>query len=353
MRRAIRSPMLEPKRILICRLSAIGDCVLTIPLAVKIKELWPSSHLTWVVDCAAAQLLQDHPAIDELIKIERHWVTNRSAWKNLRQTLTSRRFDVSFDPQGLIKSSLLAWISGARVRVGFDYSHGRELAPLLANRRVRRTARHMADTYLELLSPWTEIVPGQAKFNMPAYQDAVARLPELLKDAGLRADESYLCISPGAGWATKVWPISRFAEVARSINSQYHLRTLVVWAGESERLMAQAIAEKSSGSALAAPKSSLRELAEIARKSQIFIAGDTGPLHIAASVGAPCIGLFGPTWSDESSPYGSGNMAVQSPVLPTGRSMRHGNNAAMQAIEVEEVLLACHRMLQNRHRRIA
>ena len=111
---------LAPKRVLICRLSAIGDCVHTIPLAVKVKQLWPDCKLTWVVDCPAAQLLQPHTAIDEVIKIERHWVKNSKLWKSLRRELQARKFCLALDPQGLIKSSMLAWLSGAKTRVGFD-----------------------------------------------------------------------------------------------------------------------------------------------------------------------------------------------------------------------------------------
>ena len=166
-----------PKRILICRLSAIGDCVQSIPLAVKAKQLWPNCKLTWVVDCVAAQLLQPHPAVDEVIKIERHWVKNLRLWKTLRRELQERQFDLTLDPQGLIKSSLLAWLSGARTRIGFDYSHGRELAPVLANRRIARTQRHMVDTYLELLSPWSVTAVGCAEFQMPSYH-AVADVQE-------------------------------------------------------------------------------------------------------------------------------------------------------------------------------
>lgn len=337
---------LAPKRVLICRLSAIGDCVHTIPLAVKVKQLWPDCKLTWVVDCPAAQLLQPHTAIDEVIKIERHWVKNSKLWKSLRRELQARKFCLALDPQGLIKSSMLAWLSGAKTRVGFDYSHGRELAPMLANRRISRTARHMVDTYLELLSPWQSTAPGRAEFQMPTYA-AAENVPSLLQAAGLQAHENFVCVTPGAGWATKLWPTDRFAAVARHIKTRHDLRTLVLWAGDSERVMAEEIAMLSESAAVVAPKTSLTELAEIARKSKLFLAGDTGPLHIAAAMGTPCIGLFGPTWSDEAGPYGPLSVSIQSPRLPTKRGMRRGDNSAMLAIEIDEVQTMSSRLLQS------
>jgi heptosyltransferase I len=350
----MKRPNLTPERVLLCRLSAIGDCILTIPLAVRIKELWPNCKLTWVVDCPAAQLLQPHPAVDEVMKIERHWVKNSRLWTSLREVLRARKFDVSLDPQGLIKSGLIAWLSGAKLRLGFDYSQARELAPLLATRRIRRTARHMADTYLELLTPWATFHCGNAKFNMPVYTAAVEKLPEILTQSKLDRNEEYICVAPGAGWTTKLWPVERYAQVAEYMLANHQIRTLVVWAGDNEKLMAQAIAEKSGGAAVVAPRTSLTELAEVARRSSLFLAGDTGPLHLAAAMKTPCVGLFGPTWADEVGPYGSGHIAVQSPQLPSGRSMRLGNNNAMQAIEVEEVIGACVKaLIQSRDRQAA
>lgn len=353
-----------PQRILLCRLSAIGDCIHTIPLAVKIKELWPESKLTWLVGCAASQLLETHSAVDELIKVERHWVKNRKLWASLRTELRQRKFDIAFDPQGLIKSSLLAWLSGAPIRVGFDYSQARELAPLLVNRRVSRTQRHMVDTYLELLSAWTTVKPGQAKFNMPVYRAAAERVPGLLKAAGLAENEDYVCVTPGAGWPTKIWPTDRFAQVTRHLREQQQLRSMIVWAGEGERLMANAIAEQSHGAACVSPPTNLTELAEIARRAKLFIGADTGPVHLAAALGTACVGLYGPTWSDEVGPYGvsgtyqvatSKHIAIQSPHLPGGRrSMRRGTDAAMRSIEIEEVTVACDRLLgRQRHRQVA
>lgn len=337
----------EPKRILVCRLSAIGDCIHTIPLAVKAKELWPNCELTWVVDCPAAQLLQTHRAIDEVIKVERQWVKNARLWKTLRRELHDRNFDLTLDPQGLIKSSMLAWLSGARTRVGFDYSQGRELAPLLANRRVTRTQRHMVDTYLELLSPWSPTAVGRAEFQMPIYA-AASHVPDILQASGLTSYEPFACIAPGAGWPTKLWPVDRFAAVARYLQTRHNLRSLILWAGESEKAMADQIAMMSNGAAQVAPRTSLTELAEVARRAKLFLASDTGPLHIAAAIGTPCVGLFGPTWGDAAGPYGSKNVSIQSSKLPRPSSrMRSDDNSAMLAIPVDEVCLVCTRVLKS------
>ncbi len=338
-----------PRRILVTRLSAIGDCILTIPLVVAAKRLWPESHITWIVDCAAEQLLRDHPCVDEVLKIEKRWLKRPSNWSHLRNELRARNFDLALDPQGLSKSAMLGWMSGARRRIGFDFSHGREVAPLLATTRLQRTNRHMVDTYLQLLSPWMPVIPGTGEFAMPVYTSAAERAEAMLRELGLgdpTAPTKWLAINPGAGWTTRQWPVERFGRLAKQLWEQHARPTLVFWAGQQELLLAQVIAEESRGAARVAPATSLCELLELVRRTSLLITGDTGPLHMASALGTPCVSLHGPTWADESGPYRNRHVAIQSPAPRLNNKLvRSGPNTAMQAIEVEEVLAACSRLL--------
>ena len=348
-----------PQRVLITRLSAIGDCVLTLPLAVKIKELWPACHLTWLVDCAAAQLLESHPNVDQVIKIEKRWLAHPRRWSGLRQQLRAERFDIVFDPQGLAKSSLLGRLSGAKLRVGFDYSHARELAPLLANCRIRRTARHMVDTYLELLKPWCETPVGTGQFNLPQYAPESARIESLLGELGWKSGAakpsvnktnlstaSWIALNVGAGWPSKQWPPERLGRVAQDVFQRYGFHSLVLWAGQTEQALAEQAVAHSGGAAVMAPATNLRELVELIRRAALLISADTAALQLASAVGTTCIGLFGPTWADEVGPYANHHASIQSCVLPDSeRSMRRSSNASMNAIELSEVLHACHKLL--------
>lgn len=337
-----------PRRVLLTRLSAIGDCILTLPLATSVKSLWPDCELTWAVDCAAAKLLEPHASIDRVLKIPKGWLKRTSQWQQLRSVLGECEFDLVLDPQGLSKSSLLGWLSGAKVRVGFDYSHGREIAPLLATKRVRRSHSHMVDCYRELLRPWTNIEPGVGRFGMPNYEAAAESANTILQQLGMNA-ESWMGINPGAGWTTRIWPPERFGHVAREIYRNHGIRSLIFWAGESEKLLANVIEETSQGSARTLPRTSLTELVELIRSSDLLLTGDTGPMHMASAVGTPCVSLHGPTWSDESGPYSNQHVAVQSPLtasIPPKKLVRKGPNTAMQAIETEEVVAACQKLLR-------
>ncbi len=343
-----RNRQFVPKRILLTRLSAIGDCILTIPVAVRAKQLWPDSKLTWVVDCGVDQLLEEHPAVDEVLRIKRRWLKRPGEWLALRRELRSRKFDLVLDPQGLSKSALIGWLSGARRRVGFDYSHAREVAPLVATRRIRRTTRHLGDTYLQVLSDWCDIVPGEGKFDMPRYPEASAHVAKLLEDMGFEATAAspWVAINPGAGWPTRLWPVQRFGVLARDIYRRHGRKSLVFWAGDEEYLMAKVIEEESQGGAVAAPRTNMRELAELLRRASLLVTGETGPMHLASALGTPCVSLHGPTWADESGPYGNRHVGIQSPSPTLSKKfVRRGPNLAMQAIETEEVLHACSRLI--------
>ncbi len=339
-----------PKSVFITRLSAIGDCVLTLPLAVKVKELWPECKVTWMVDCAAAQLLDGHPAIDEVLQIEKHWLRRPSKWSELRRQLRLRAFDLVLDPQGLNKSAILGRLSGATHRVGFDYSQSREAAPWLSSCRIHRTARHMVDTYLQLLSPWCDLQPGEGQFLMPNYLLAAERAESILQEFGLQSKTSkWVAINAGAGWPSKLWPPERFGRIAQEIFQRYGLRSLVLWGSEQEHTLADLIAEHSAGSAQAAPQTNLCELVELIRRTELLISADTAALQIASAVNTNCVGLFGPTWADEVGPYRNKHISIQSTILPDPRrGMRRSSSASMNAIEISEVLRACNQILTSR-----
>ena len=345
----------KPKNILITRLSAIGDSLLTIPLAVAAKQLWPGSCVHWAVSCAASQFLQEHPAVDEVIKIPKGWLSSPKAWSVLRSKLKQLQCDLVLDPQGLTKSAMLGWLSGAKLRVGFDRSHGREVAPWCATQRVSRTRRHMVDTYLELLRPWRSIEPSMGQFEMPIYPTAAAVAEAKLEE--LRLSSSWVAVNPGAGWSTRQWPTDRFAETARRIKSDHGLTSLVFRAGDDEKKMAEQIVASSRGAAKLAPETSLLEMLELLRRCTFLLTGDTGPLHMASSIGTPCVSLHGVTWGEESGPYGNEHRIVQSPILPEAKLQRKGENSSMQAITANSVIAACSdlmstiRSIPNLHRR--
>ncbi|MFO0868989.1 MAG: lipopolysaccharide heptosyltransferase II [Pirellulales bacterium] len=341
----------EPQ-VLIVRLSAIGDCLLTLPLANAIKERYPRSRITWVVEKAAAPLLQNHPAIDRLIELPRGWLRSPSEVWRLRRQLQQESYEIAFDPQSLSKSAVVAWLAGAPRRVGFARPQGRELAPLLNNVNVEPTSDHLVDRQLELLHAvsirWPEV-----RFQIP--NSVAARQWVSLWLDPLPLSQGFVALNPGATWESKRWPTERYGQLAHRLAEQTGLRSLVVWGGRREREWAEHVVAQSAGQATLAPATSLPELAAILRRARLFIGSDTGPLHLAAAVGTPCVGMYGTTRPEHCGPYGTQHRALQVYYQAgTSRQRRQAPNTAMREITVEMVLDACQQLLpQDALRRVA
>jgi ADP-heptose:LPS heptosyltransferase len=252
-------------------------------------------------------------------------------------------FDVCLDSQSLTKSSMLGWITGARHRIGFGKPQGRELALVLNNIRVTPTRSHVVEKYLELTGPLGVPHSDEAHFDLDEGPREV--IDRFLYDAHLTGD--FAVINPGAGWDSKLWPARRFAKVARHLGEVHQLPTAVCWAGDEEQTWAEQIVAGSGGHALLAPPTSLPELASLMRRATICVGSDTGPLHLAAAVDTPCVGLYGPTRPSVCGPYGKRHINVQAYLQQgSGRERRGSRNDAMLAIESKLVQSACDQLLQ-------
>lgn len=326
-------------RILIVRLSAIGDCILTMPLATALRDAYPQALIAWAVEGVAGTMVERHPAVDVAIRLPRRFLQSPSAMWQLRSDLQSLKLDVAIDPQGLSKSALVAWLSGAARRIGFARPIGREVSPWLNTELIDSRERHVVDRYRELLQPLA-IQPGPVRFDFPHDEQADAKMRVALGQLGVPS--RFAVLNPGAGWESKLWPADRFAALAAELNRRWHVCSLVVWAGERERAWSEQIAAQSGGAAVAAPATTLLELAAILRRCSLFVGSDTGPLHMAAAIGTPCVGLYGPTRPQDCGPYGSGHQTIQATYQGgTSRQRRGSSNWAMQQISTQRVVDAC------------
>lgn len=332
-----------PMRILIVRLSAVGDTIHGLPVLCALRDYLPNAHLSWVVEQRAADILKGHPALDRLIVAPRRWLRNPLAILRLTRQMRSVRPQIAIDLQGLAKSALAARLSGAPVRIGAASPDGREGSTCLNNRLVKLSASHVVDRYLELLGPLSISRPA-VRFDAPRHAEDELSVGRFVRDRGLGG--GFALLNPGAGWASKRWPVDRFAAVARHLGRDRRLPSVVVWAGAQERAWADQIITTSGGFAHMAPATTLGELAELARRARFFVGSDTGPLHLAAAVGTPCVGLYGPVSAERNGPYGPGHIAIQRMLLDgTSRERRAASDESMRAIEVGEVCAACDRLL--------
>jgi len=317
-----RGPRTAPARIALVKLSSLGDVVHALPLAGALKTRFPTTRITWVAERREAALLTRHPALDGvLIADTRGWrrarglggaLTAARALRALAGQLGREGFDVAIDAQGLLKSGMLVALTRAPLRIGFAASLTRELSALCTNCRVTPPpeAQHVVDQYLALLGPLGITLP-RVEFTLPVDPHAEAAADAFLAQADLKPRDRLVTLLPGAARSDKRWPPARFAELAAHLVGGSGARVLVLW-GPGEEADARAIVEGARGAVLG-PPTDLGELLAILRRTSVVVGGDTGPLHMAAALGVPCVGLYGPTASSRNGPYGRGHRALQSP----------------------------------------
>lgn len=330
-------------RILIVRLTAMGDLIHGIPVACALRRALPEAQIGWVVEGRNADLLEGHPAVDHLVRVPRRWLKSPTAVWQLRRELRALRFEVSIDLQCLTKSAIAARLSGAPRRIGYAGRLGRELSKLFHNERVAVDDVHVIDRYLALLRPLGVERPA-VEFRLPEAADDARFAQQSLQRLGL-AVGGFAIVNPGAGWASKRWPTERYGELARRLAAEHSLPTLAVWGGANELPMAEAIVAASGGTAQVAPATTMTQLAAIARRSALFVGSDTGPLHLAVAVGTRCVSLHGTSLAAQTGAYGPRNRSVQAYYDDSHGKRRHGDDSAMRAIDVETVLAACAEVL--------
>ena len=330
-------------RILIVRLSAIGDCILSVPLLNSIRRNFPDARVGWVIEKASSQLIQGHSALDDLFVISKQtFKSPRKLWEFAGQ-LRAWKPDVTLDLQGLTKSSLLAWLSGAKLRLGFhrDEFDGRELSRFLNNRLYAPESEHIVDRSLELLN-LLGVDDTAAEFNLPEQEKDATFAERVQKSSSLEG--RFAVINVGAGWTSKLWPMDRYVSVVKHLSEYWGMPCLVVWSGEQENLVAKQIVSASEGHAVLSPPTTLLQLASLIRRASLFVGSDTGPMHLSVAVGTPTVGMIGPMPIERVCPYGPTNRGVQKERLSKG-SDRKKDCAPMLSIDSHSVIQACDQLM--------
>lgn len=286
--------MPDPKRILLIKPSALGDVVHAMPIAHLLKRRFPRSHLTWLIAPAWSQIAERHPDVDSVIHFDRKKTGDLKAIDKSSHSLLSlidklRRadFDLVVDLQGLVRSAFFGVMTGAPMRIGFAYA--RELAWLGYTHRVqsRGNDRHAIERYLDVAEE-LGCDRGPVRFDFGIDDDDRHYVDELIG-----RETAPIVLLPGTNWKTKRWPVEYFDELARRFESN------VFVAGANDVVE---IAQKIRATSLAG-KTTLMQLAELLRRAKLVISNDSGPMHIAAAVGAPLVSLFGPTNPVRTGPY--------------------------------------------------
>jgi lipopolysaccharide heptosyltransferase I len=288
-------------RLLVVRLGSLGDLVHTLPAVSAIRRTFPALEIDWLVDAPHREFLTLVPVISSIVVLKDR---TAGAWLAARGQLRARAYDVAIDFQGLLKSAALARLSGARRVIGFSRRAAREAvaAPFYSERVDAETGQHVIEKNLALAGALGATTDTLEFPLAPVESAAVAQV----RASGL---EQFALINPGAAWPNKRWPPAFFGRIAALLLERHGQQSLVLW-GPGERALADEIAAASDGAARVAPETTIRDLVALARLARLVVSGDTGPLHIAAAVGVPAVGVFGPTNPRRNGPWRTEDVAI-------------------------------------------
>ncbi len=329
------------QKFLVVRLSSLGDLVHTIPAVAALRAAFPAAPIDWVVDRRWSPLIELVTCINQTIPLDRSPRDVLSLIARLR----GMRYTCSLDLQGRYRSAVLGWLSGAPVRIGRAAQSTREPgAALFYTERVVPTGRHIVDMTVDLAVRAGAKPPPEPQFQLRVPAEALQRVRQKLSRENI--DGAYVVISPGGGWKSKCWPPDRFGALAAAIERAHGLRAIINIAPNEED-MAREIIRTAAPSRPVALSFDIHELAALLAEARLVIAGDTGPLHLAAAFGTRVVGLFGSTDPARNGPLPRG-LVVQAASDPSqlpdyvrGDYIRHDSySPAMLALSVERVLAA-------------
>jgi len=288
-------------RILIVKLGSIGDIVHALPAVAEIRRLIPDAEISWVVEKRSAEILRGNRTLDRLIEVETKGLrtngTTETVLRNLRGQvgeLRKNKFDVAIDLQGLIKSALVAKLSGAKKRWGFAGRALREPASriFLTDSVKIPQQTHIIRKNLLLIETALDLAESNEPLEFPIDVSSgdVDEAESIVERVGPR----FAILNPAGGWVTKLWDARKFGHLADRLWNELRLPSVIVSGPNEDHLSQAAVASAGTGKILST-KPSLKGFFELAKHSAVYVGGDTGPTHLAIAAGAPIVGIFGPT----------------------------------------------------------
>ena len=298
------------------RLRLIGDVVFTTPMPRALKRAFPGAHVTYLVERSAAAVVAGNPHIDEMIVVDRpRGLARIAADVKLARRLRRARYDIAIDLHGGPRSSWLTWATGARQRIGYAIRGRRWMYTRTAERPRELRARHSVVNQWDLLHAidgWPVEAPDPVRdaVEMAVDPAADAAIAARLRAAGITEGHEIAVIHVSAGNPFRRWPEEQFTQLAAGLASASPARRVILSSGPSDRAAAARIGDAARQQlGAAAPRVvdfgefDLAGLRALVSRSRVFIGGDTGPLHVAATTATPIVGIYGPTLAERSAPW--------------------------------------------------
>jgi heptosyltransferase I len=296
-------------KILIVKLSSIGDVIHTLPVLSAIKTALPNAEVSWIVEKGSAELLRNNELLKTLIEIDTKSFRGKQKLSEMLPNarlqlkgIRSSTFDIALDFQGLLKSATIAKIAKVKKRYGFSKEILREPASrFLLNETVKIPRKiHIISKNLTLAEKALNIKIPLENFQFPIFTNESHKLEavKIIEKLG----ENFAILNVAGGWITKLWHAEKFGELADKLFETYGITSIIPTLPSEKHLTERALNASKSGKIIA-ENVSLKGFYELAKRTKIYVGGDTGPTHLAVAANAPIVGIFGPTeWWRNGSP---------------------------------------------------
>jgi lipopolysaccharide heptosyltransferase I len=355
----------DVERLLIVRLGSMGDVIHALPAATLLRRAFPTATLGWMIEERWAQLLcapdtpragmrcPGRPLLDAVHVVntlawrmvpfsDETWREAAAAWREMR----GAKYQLAIDFQGTVRTGLMSRWTGAEDFAGFERPR-EHAAGVFYTYTVEAGGTHVIEQNVALAAALSGVPAEVPEIEFPVHPAAEEDCERRLQQLGAR---QFVLLNPGAGWEGKQWPPERYGEVAQRLQA-LGLRSLVNF-GPGEETLARAVEAASCGAATAL-SCSVGELIAFTRRAQLFIGGDTGPMHLAAALRVPVVALFGPTSPARNGPFGTRSMVLRSPLSSAtdtaersaARSSRKRPDPGLMAITAQDVLAATRQLL--------
>jgi len=344
----------EIKNILIIRTAYIGDVVMTLPVLKPLKELYPGAKISFLTAAGAVEVLKNNPFVDEVIAYDPFWFYPSSMWaygKFIRQMRT-RAFDLVIEARADIRDILLlAWPLKARYRLSYDVGGG---GYLLSHVVPYPGLRHKVEYHLDLVR-YLGYRGNGLEWGVYLSDAEQQRVSAIIAEQGI--GPSFIAVHPGSRLLLKRWPVQRYGALCDGLMEKYGMPVVVFGAGSEKALVAEMASCMKRKPITLAGALSLREMAGMLARADLFICNDSAPMHLAAAMKTPTVAIFGPSKSVETRPYGEGHRVVEKE-FPCRSACDENSchyeryNACMEDLSVDDVFHAAEELLRSTEKHV-
>ena len=344
--------MKSVEKILVIKLRAIGDVVLSTIVLENLREAFPVARIDFLTEKASKEVVFGNPVLNNVLIYDKRAISKMSFFRriveNIRfiKTIRNLNYDLVFDFFGNPRSAFFTYASGARVRIGYDYNIRKWCYTNIVKSRANEI--HEADWHLDALDAFDiPILTRRLNFEVGIGSQNFA--DNFWTQSGLD-DKRVIAIHFAGSWPAKRWELDRFSHLIDLLGARYKAKILISW-GPGEFDDAKRIQENAVYPSTLLPQTGLKQLAAILKKVDLFITSDSGPMHIAAAMETPCVALFGPTNPKLQGPYGEIHQVVTKPGLNClgCNKLECDHLSCMKLLTVKDVISGVERCVRKNH----